>query len=248
MTNPRMQSAKDAEAVLWDFLSAYARRDIAGRGLSKVLGRLIPQSIRPQVRRVATDAIALRQRAVASRLVDGRVLRLNLGCGSLRLDGWVNVDLVGLPIDVAWNINRPLPFPDGSADAVFHEHVAEHLPADRSYIFLKECRRVLKVGGVMRAVVPDAEKYIRSYCDPRHEFLNSWREVEERGLTPLLGLQEEFYGFGHRTIFDFETFEFFCRAAGFENVERRAFGDSRLQPCPDSEWRITDSFYAEMVK
>jgi len=173
---------------------------------------------------------------------------VNLGCGTLKLEGWINLDLVGLPVDVAWNLERRLPFDDASIDAIFQEHVLEHLSAPMGLWVLDECFRVLKPGGIMRVVVPDASKYIRSYCDPSHEFLTSWRHIDERRLPPLLGVQEEFYGFGHRTIYDFETLALFSRASGFAAVEQRAFGEGKLQPCPDSAWREADSCYAEMEK
>jgi SAM-dependent methyltransferase len=237
-----------ARQALEEFLSSYARRPVPGGRLTQRIGRLVPQSVRPAVRRIATDAIAPVERRRAAHLTRGSGLRLNLGCGSLALAGWVNVDLIGLPVDVAWNLSRPLPFADASAEAIFHEHVLEHLPAPTGYAFLQECYRVLRPGGVMRAAIPDASKYIHSYCDPRHTFLNSWRGIESRGLPPLLGLQEEFYGFGHRTIYDFETFAFFCNAVGFSTIEQRLFGESRVDPCPDSEWRKSDSFYADVVK
>jgi hypothetical protein len=38
------------------------------------------------------------------------------------------------------------------------------------------------------------------------------------------------------------------RAAGFEVIEQRDFGDSRLSPCPDSENRRPKTLYVEAVK
>lgn len=63
------------------------------------------------------------------------------------------------------DIRRGLPAEDGSADAVYHSHVLEHL--DRSIVpsFLAEVRRVLRKGGVHRIVVPDFEKVCRRYVD-----------------------------------------------------------------------------------
>ncbi len=248
VSNPLATQRDTVEPVLEKFLGAYAARPVPGSGFSQFAGRLIPQSMRPTLRRWATNAVAPWQRRRAARLVGSGPLRLNLGCGSLALPGWVNVDLVGFPVDVAWNLSRKLPFPDNSVDTIFHEHVLEHLPAPVGLEFLRECHRIMKTGAVMRAVLPDASAYIRSYCDPSHTFLNEWRDIDGRGLPPLLGLQEEFYGFGHRTIYDYETLAFFCTAAGFRTVERRLFGESLVQPVPDSEWRIGDSFYADIIK
>ena len=38
------------------------------------------------------------------------------------------------------------------------------------------------------------------------------------------------------------------RAAGFERCEERGFGDSRIEPCPDSPHREQESIYVEAVK
>jgi predicted SAM-dependent methyltransferase len=230
------------------FFSNEAGRVAGGKGLMRYVADHIPQSIRPTARRLATDLMAPRERVRAKHLAIQRPVRLNLGCGTLVLDDWINVDLVGLRVDLAWNLDRRLPFANESVDVIFHEHVIEHIPAERGFALLQECYRVLRPGAVMRAAIPDAAKYIHSYCDPGNRFLDSFRGIHRRRIPALLALKEEFYGFGHQTIYDFETYSFFCRAAGFENVEERKFGDSRLDPCPDSEWRREDSFYAEAVR
>jgi predicted SAM-dependent methyltransferase len=170
---------------------------------------------------------------------------LNLGCGTLPLPGWINIDLAGLPVDVSWNLLSPLPFPDDSVDAVFHEHVIEHVPGVDAYNMLKECRRVLRPGGVLRIVCPDATIFMASYFDPEHAFINDFRPGRP---TPMLALQEEFYGFGHKAIYDYETMALYCETIGFSKIDRKAFGESLIEPCPDSEWRIANSFYCEAIK
>jgi ubiquinone/menaquinone biosynthesis C-methylase UbiE len=71
---------------------------------------------------------------------------------------------------IAHDLTKGIPCPDNSVDAVYHSHFLAHLdrnladPAqDAALIFLKECRRVLKPGGVMRSVVPDLEYFARAY-------------------------------------------------------------------------------------
>ena len=61
------------------------------------------------------------------------------------------------------DLRRGIPFPDGSVDAVYHSHVLEHI--DRSAVpgCLAEIRRVLRIGGVHRIVVPDLELVVRNY-------------------------------------------------------------------------------------
>lgn len=78
-------------------------------------------------------------------------MKLNFGCGGNRLEGWINMD-AEVPIE------KPLPFPDSSADFILAEHVVEHVTPQQAWNFFEECRRVLKVGGVLRVCVPDVEK------------------------------------------------------------------------------------------
>jgi len=160
--------------------------------------------------------------------------------------GWVNVDLAGHPVDLAWNLARPLPFKSSSVDAIFHEHVMEHLPLAKGFAFVQECFRLLKLGGVLRIGVPDAGRYLQSYCeDDPSAFLEANRPGRP---TRMLSIQEIFYRYQHRCMYDLETLQFVCAAAGFAMVEQRPFGESRLIPCPDSEHRRTETLYAETVK
>jgi len=233
------------ESEFVEFLAKHRRRDVPAAGVAKLIGRMIPQSLRNFARVVATDALMPLETLKARRYARAAPLKLNLGCGSLSLPGWVNIDLVGLPVDLRWNLSRKLPFADNSIDAIFHEHVQEHIDAYQGYFLTKECFRVLKPGGIYRVVMPDANKYIRSYMDPHHAFLREWRGLP---FTPMMSLVEEFYGFNHRSIYDYETLDLYMRMAGFSRVEPSEMGKSRIAPCPDSEWRSPDSFYVEAEK
>jgi len=61
------------------------------------------------------------------------------------------------------DLRRGIPFPNHSADAVYHSHVLEHLDRDLVPGFLVEIRRVLRPGGIHRIVVPDLELHARAY-------------------------------------------------------------------------------------
>ena len=55
-------------------------------------------------------------------------------------------------------------FPDNNFDFVCSEHFLEHLFIDEALELLKECHRILKPGGVVRIVTPDAD--LRTYEKP----------------------------------------------------------------------------------
>ncbi|WP_243358657.1 class I SAM-dependent methyltransferase [Fundidesulfovibrio terrae] len=91
---------------------------------------------------------------------------LNLGCGARHHPDWVNVDFSShSPGVLAHDLKEPLPFPDGTFDAVYHSHVLEHLPRAAVPGFLAECRRVLRPDGVIRVAVPDLERIARTYLE-----------------------------------------------------------------------------------
>ncbi|MSU78870.1 MAG: methyltransferase domain-containing protein [Gemmataceae bacterium] len=102
---------------------------------------------------------------------------LNLGCGRRFHTDWTNLDLHPCDPAVApWDVHQPLPFADGSFDTVYHSHLLEHLPADCALGFLRECRRVLTPGGIMRIAVPDLEAIVQLYLKAIHEAWDGNRE------------------------------------------------------------------------
>jgi predicted SAM-dependent methyltransferase len=89
---------------------------------------------------------------------------LNLGCGGRFHPDWENLDFSPIAPSVrAHDLRKGIPFPDESFDVVYHSHVLEHFPKGDAPVFLRECHRVLKQGGVIRVAVPDLERIARMY-------------------------------------------------------------------------------------
>ena len=65
---------------------------------------------------------------------------------------------------------RKLPFPDNNFDYIVASHFLEHLTAAEGLVFLQECHRTLKKGGVIRLAVPDAALLIKKYLAAITEF------------------------------------------------------------------------------
>jgi SAM-dependent methyltransferase len=80
-------------------------------------------------------------------------LHLHLGCGTVHLEGWVNVDAdpdthPDLVADV-----RELPYANDAADSLLACHLLEHFAHDDPV--LEEWHRVLRPGGRIVVIVPD---------------------------------------------------------------------------------------------
>jgi predicted SAM-dependent methyltransferase len=89
---------------------------------------------------------------------------INLGCGDKFHNDFVNVDLISNhPNVVTCNFLNGIPFSDNHFDFAYHSHVLEHFSQADGRLFLQECHRILKVGGVLRIAVPDLENIIRNY-------------------------------------------------------------------------------------
>lgn len=106
---------------------------------------------------------------------------LNLGCGHRYHKSWINLDYVACSPDViAHDLRTPLPFEDNVFDAVYHSHVLEHLPKRLAPLFLDECLRVLKPGGIIRVAVPDLESIVAQYTKLLPQAIAGDKAAQER--------------------------------------------------------------------
>jgi len=79
--------------------------------------------------------------------------RLNIGCGTKRLAGWINVDFnQRFQPDLVWDITKKSRLGDNEVDEIYCDNVLEHLTDFVGSI--KEFHRILKPGGRLRIIVP----------------------------------------------------------------------------------------------
>jgi len=81
-------------------------------------------------------------------------MKLNLGCGSKILPGYINVDKHNVEgLDSVQDLNSERwRWRSGSVDEIIGDNVLEHL--DDVPHFFRECGRVLKPGGLLKVWVP----------------------------------------------------------------------------------------------
>ncbi len=80
-------------------------------------------------------------------------MKLNLGAGPVRREGYLSVDLYHPDADVKCDLSRfPWPWPDGSVEAVNMSHFLEHV--DDVGQVVREVWRILQDGGVWEVDVP----------------------------------------------------------------------------------------------
>jgi predicted SAM-dependent methyltransferase len=92
---------------------------------------------------------------------------LNLGCGTRRREGWLNVDRVArvLP-DLVWDLDQyPYPLATSHFRWIFAGDVVEHLRNIPD--FMQEVHRLLEAGGCVEITTPHFS-CANSYTDPTH--------------------------------------------------------------------------------
>lgn len=130
-------------------------------------------------------------------------MKLNLGCGYNKLDGYANVDSdPNCQPDVLADLEDSLPFEDNSVDEIVLNHVLEHLGQTTKVYFhvWKEMYRVLKDGALVLITVPhhnhdnfhhDAT-HVRKITPLGIDMFNQQRNtqtIESGGQESTLGLQ-----------------------------------------------------------
>lgn len=95
-------------------------------------------------------------------------MKLNIGCGRDYRKGWENWDISNdVKAERHFDIRKqPWPCDDGVADEIYISGVLEQIGNNDQFIHvMNECARVLKLGGVMNVVVPNA-RFAIAHQDP----------------------------------------------------------------------------------
>ncbi len=169
------------------------------------------------------------------------VPRLHIGCGGVRLPGWINADRIISYNAIYLDARRRLPFADGSLHYIYHEHFISCLTRDEAAAFLRDCHRVLISGGVLRISTLDLAFLSRLLDDPdaaEHAAYLEWA-CETMCRSPersaALVVNNLFYGVGYRFIYDAASLSDLLRQVGFRQVTRAAVGVSEHAALHDVE-------------
>jgi predicted SAM-dependent methyltransferase len=161
-------------------------------------------------------------------------MKLHLGCGPVRLDGWTNVDLDSDAADLTWDLRQPLPYPSGSVEAIFSEHFIEHIAREEAVAFLSRCRDLLVPGGTIRVTTPDLRWVIAMYLAGE---TSHWHDVGWFPASPCQLLNEGMRAWGHQWCYDADDLGRLFEQAGFRNVGAASYRESAVAELRNLESR-----------
>jgi predicted SAM-dependent methyltransferase len=184
------------------------------------------------------------------------MLKVNLGCALSVAENWINIDgsptvrlqkLFGIgyffsavvkprfPRSVVYgDVTDSLPLATGSVDILYSSHMLEHLSLEDFRLALREIYRVLKPGGVFRAVIPDFEASIKDYLTNTSssasiQFLQeTLLGIEKRPKGIMANCRSLFGNSNHLWMWDYKGIEEELKSAGFSGISRAEFKDSKI--------------------
>ena len=141
----------------------------------------------------------------------GDALRINVGCGHIPLDGYINVDQRDLPgVDIIAEAGA-IPLSPGTVQEVFSAHLLEHFPQEAlRRRLLPYWRDIMKPGATFCAVVPDGEAMLGGIAAGTYPF-EEFREV-------LFGAQD-YTGDFHYNLYTPASLAALLEEAGFREVD-----------------------------
>jgi predicted SAM-dependent methyltransferase len=102
-------------------------------------------------------------------------LKLDLGCGINKKEGFTGVDERAFPnVDVVHDLTQPWPWKDDEVEEAHCSHFIEHLTPPQRIHFVNELYRVLQPLGKCTVIVPSWSS-CRAYGDLTHQ----WPPVSE---------------------------------------------------------------------
>jgi predicted SAM-dependent methyltransferase len=176
-----------------------------------------------------------------------KLKRLQVGCGKNHFPEWINAD-IHPQSDLIILLQKRLPFKDNYLSRIYSEHVLEHVIYATGVSFLKEARRVLQAGGVLRIAMPDLDDLIEGYQDDWRRF--DWVNWPEFSFiqTRAEMINIAFRWWGHQHLYNKEELPRALTEAGFSRFYFVENGQSEYTDLQGLETRIDSKLIAEAIK
>jgi predicted SAM-dependent methyltransferase len=137
-------------------------------------------------------------------------LKIHLGAGPINIQGWINIDARDYPHThlVANNFSLA-EFVDGSISEIYMCHVLEHFSFVEADLLLRNFKKKLCVGGLIRISVPSFDSLIDTY-------LGNNKNIDFVKMA-LMGGQDYEFNF-HKSIYNYQSLKKLLEESGYSDV------------------------------
>jgi predicted SAM-dependent methyltransferase len=157
-----------------------------------------------------TETVNIESKVLSSDKYDSGIRRINVGCGHVQIDGYINVDAREIPgVDIISSASE-LPFKDGELEEIYCAHLAEHFTElELKKIILPHWFSKIREGGQLHIVVPDAHSMIKDYIAGEMSF---------EDLRKVTYGAQDYEGDFHYTMFTTDSLTQLLIEAGFDSA------------------------------
>ena len=137
---------------------------------------------------------------------DDKRVKVNLGCGVFKLNGFINIDSDPRVFPDLCEDVRCLPFREDSIDELYAGHMLEHLIITEALPVLRHWHLKLKKGGRLTITIPD------------FDLIWKQRSFEDANLM-LMRPQEMFSEGPHRSLWTIRKVVEYLKEIGFRKIK-----------------------------
>jgi predicted SAM-dependent methyltransferase len=158
---------------------------------------------------------------------------LHIGAERFSIPNWFNTDLDPVRKDTYYlDATKTFPFHWDSFDFIFSEHMIEHLSFQEGVGMLKECRRVLKPGGVIRIATPNLRNILALMDEENHKPYLEWAlkefDLPKSPYPQATSVVNNFFrSWGHQFIYDRAMLRTALEQEDFSDVTECQVGESQ---------------------
>jgi predicted SAM-dependent methyltransferase len=150
------------------------------------------------------------------------------------------------------DVTKGLPLPNDSVDVLYSSHMLEHLDQNEAVLFLREARRVLRSGGIIRLAIPDLRKQVLQYIETNEgdAFISATLLTEPRPRTIWQRIKILLVGTRHHQwMYDGISLSRLLQAQGFTAPVVLNAGESLIENPQNLDLyeRASESVYVEAI-
>lgn len=184
-----------------------------------------------------------REKKINTYLKSTVIKKMQIGCGSNILEGWLNTDLNYSEKIAFLDAGEKFPIESDKFDFIYSEHLFEHLKIEQQLNMLEESYRVLKNGGIMRIATPSIEFLFNLYAKPKTDvnkhYIN-WavNNIPNLKITSNVILDKDehycyvinnfFKAWGHQMIHNYNSLSKLALQCGYSQVRQCKIGESEV--------------------